>query len=94
MPAAEMDSVEDPPALTEAGLNVAVTPLGAPETVRLTVAALPEVTAVEIVLVPLDPCATDTDAGFALMLKSFTGIVSVTLVLWVLLPSVPVIASV
>jgi len=31
-------------------------PLGAPETVRATVPALPEVTAVEIVLVPEVPC--------------------------------------
>ncbi len=90
-----MDRFDDAPAVTEVGLKVAVTPLGAPVTPRLTVPALPETTAVEIVLLPLDPCATDTDVGLALMLKSFAaGMVRPTVVLWLLLPSVPVIVRV
>ena len=49
---------------------MAVTPLGAPETDRLTVCALPEIVAVEIVLLPLEPAAIDTAAGLALIEKS------------------------
>src|SRR2546421_7619982 len=49
-------SVELPPAVTDVGLSAAVAPLGTPVTERLTVCALPEVTAVEIVLVPEAPC--------------------------------------
>ena len=48
-------SVELPPALTEVGLKVAVAPLGTPEILKVTVCVPPEVTAVEMVLVP-DEC--------------------------------------
>ena len=68
-------SVDEPPEVTDVGLTVAVTPLGAPATVRLTVCALPEIVAVEIVLLPLEPAAIDTAAGLALNEKSFVVVV-------------------
>ena len=75
MPAAVLAStvaviVEEPPAVTDAGLNVTVTPLGCPLALRLTDCAAPLVTAVEIVDVPLAPCATLRLLGFALIEKS------------------------
>jgi hypothetical protein len=88
----ETDNVELPPALTEAGLRLAVTPAGAPLTLRLTVPAAPEVTAVLIVALPAAPWATLIDAGLALIEKSFTtgtGTVNETVVLCVFAPSVP-----
>ena len=48
-------SVELLPAVTEDGLNEAVAPAGNPLADKLTVSALPLVTAVEIVLVPEVP---------------------------------------
>ena len=65
-------SVELPPALTEVGLKVAVAPLGTPEILKVTVCVPPEVTAVEIVLVP-DECFPDRAklVGFAEIEKSF-----------------------
>ena len=66
-----IERVELPPAVTLVGLSVAVTPLGAPETASDTVLALPDTTAVEMVLDPAAPCATLTLAGEAVMLKSF-----------------------
>ena len=47
--------VELPPAVTELGLKLAVTPLGSPLADSDTVCADPLVTAVEIVEVPDDP---------------------------------------
>ena len=63
-------SVELPPAVTEGGLNDADAPAGSPLADKLTVSALPLVTAVEIVLVPDAPCTADTLFGFALIEKS------------------------
>jgi hypothetical protein len=60
-----------PPAVTDGGLSDALAPLGAPETEKLTVSALPEVTAVEIVLVPEAPCARVKVVGLAEIEKSF-----------------------
>ncbi len=59
------------PAVTEVGLNDAVAPLGRPEALRFTVWALPEVTAVLMVLVPDAFCAMLKLDGDALMEKSF-----------------------
>jgi len=91
-------SVELPPAVTEVGLTVAVAPAGVPLTVRLIVSAVPLVRAVEIVDVPLAPCATERLAGLALIEKSFGGggavTVSVTVVECVALVAVPVTVSV
>jgi hypothetical protein len=58
-------SVELPPAVTDDGLSDAVAPDGAPETERLTDPALPEVTAVDIELVPEFPCWMVTLVGLA-----------------------------
>src|SRR5207248_1238775 len=71
-------SVELPPAVTDAGLSVAVAPAGVPFTVRFTVSAEPLVTAVEMVDVPFAPCTSERLAGLALIEKSFaTGAVIV-----------------
>ena len=67
-----MLKVDELPEVTDVGFRVAVTPLGAPETLRLTVCAEPEVVAVEIVLLVLFPAVTETDAGLALIEKSLT----------------------
>jgi hypothetical protein len=48
-------SVEEPPALTEPGLNEIVTPAGWPLALRVTLWAAPLTTAVEIVEVPFCP---------------------------------------
>ena len=77
MPAAAVPaptvSVALPPAVTEVGLSDAVAPEGVPVTDSETVCALPLVTAVEMVEVPEAPCCTLSEAGFALMEKSFAG---------------------
>jgi hypothetical protein len=88
-------SVELPPAVTDVGLSDADAPLGTPETVRLTVCALPEVTAVKMELEPELPCCTLTLAGLAAIEKSFGGwvTVSVTEVACVIEPSTPVTVS-
>jgi len=70
--------VELCPADTEAGLNTTVTPLGCPVAVRLMVCALPEVTAVLMVLEPEEPCWMDRLAGLAEMEKSFGSGVTVS----------------
>src|SRR3989440_479167 len=67
-------SVELPPAVTDVGLSAAVAPLGTPVTERLTVCALPEVTAVEIVLVPEAPCTRLKLVGLAAIEKLFVGV--------------------
>jgi hypothetical protein len=66
-----MLSVDEAPEATEVGFRVAVTPLGAPETLRFTVSDDPDVTAVETVLLVLLPATTETDVGLALIEKSF-----------------------
>jgi hypothetical protein len=66
-------SVEDAPAVTEDGENDAVAPLGKPLALSETDCALPDVTAVETVAVPLDPAATLTDVGLTATEKSFAG---------------------
>lgn len=89
--------MDEPPAVTEVGLTLAVGPLGETLVVRLTVPALPLVTAVLMVDVPLAPCAIERLVGLALIEKSLVGgavTVTVTEVEWVLLPSVPVTVTV
>jgi hypothetical protein len=68
--AAVMVSVELAPAVTLVGLNDAVAPAGSPEAERATVWGEPLVTAVEIVVVALDPWLTVTPGGLAPMEKS------------------------
>jgi len=73
-------SVELPPALTDVGLKAAVAPLGTPEILKVTVCVPPEVTAVEIVLVP-DACfpARVRLVGLAEIEKSFVTEVTVSI---------------
>ncbi len=72
VPLAENVSVELPlpGAAMEAGLKLAVTPAGRPETDKEIAALKPPVTAVEIVLLPEAPWVTDKLVGEALRLKS------------------------
>jgi hypothetical protein len=85
--------VDDDPAVTDAGLNETAVPAGAPDELSETDCAAPLVTAVEIVTVPFEPCATLTDVGLAEIEKSDGGAavtVSVTVVVCVALEPVPV----
>ena len=85
--------VDDPPAVTDEGLKVTVDPSGWPLALSATDCAEPLVTAVEIVDVPLAPCATDKLVGFTLMEKSFGGgavTVRLTVVVCAALAAVPV----
>jgi len=67
-----------PPARTELGFRLAVVSAAAPPTVRSTTSAVPLVTTVAMVEVPLLPWTMDRLAGFALIEKSFvTGAVIV-----------------
>ena len=89
--------VEELPEVTDVGLTVAVTPLGAPETDRLMVCAVPFVVAVAIVLVPPVPATNDNDVGLAEMLKSLGALfttVRATVVLCDPLLADPVIVTV
>jgi len=65
--------VDEPPAVTEAGLKPTFEPAGTPLALRLTDWAEPLVTAVEIVEVPLLPCAMLTLPGLAAIEKSLGG---------------------
>jgi len=67
-------SVEPPPTVMNAGLKETVGPSGLTLALTYTVPALPAVRAVEIVLVPLDPCWILRVLGVALMEKSLTGV--------------------
>ena len=59
--------------MTEVGLSEAVGPAGETLAVRLTVPAVPLVTAVLMVEVPLPPCAMERLVGLALIEKSLGG---------------------
>ena len=86
-------SVDEPPDVTEAGLNDAEAPAGRPVADNETVCAEPDVVAVLMVDVPEPPAETDTVDGEAAIEKSFatTGvIVNVTLAVCVALAPVPV----
>ena len=91
VPAATADvvaivAVDDPPAVTEDGANVTVTPVGAPLAANDTDCADPEVTAVLTVAAVVAPGATEPDVGLVLIEKSLvTGgvTVNVNVVLWV-----------
>jgi len=50
---------------TEDGLKLAVTPDGRPDAVRLVAELKPPVLVTVTVLVPVAPCCTDTEDGFA-----------------------------
>jgi hypothetical protein len=79
------------------GLNPAVTPLGKPEALKVTLPVKPFTGFTVIVLVPLFPCVTVTELGFAVRLKfgaaaAFT--VRLNVVVFVKLPDVPVMVTV
>lgn len=77
--------------------NAAVTPLGNPLALRVVAELNPPVLVIVIVLVPLLPCVTVTEAGDALTLKFGVAdelTVSVTVVDAVRLPDVPVMVTV
>lgn len=85
--------VDEPPAVTDAGLNATVVPDGWPVALRLTVCAEPLSTTVLIVDVPFEPCATARLAGLAVIEKSDGGAgftVRLTLVVCVAVEPVPV----
>jgi hypothetical protein len=80
-----------------AGLNEAVTPLGSPVAVKVTLPVNPPVSVTMTVSVSLAPCLTDTVAGEDVRLKPATGkalTVSAMVVLAVVAPEVPVIVTV
>ena len=64
-------SVDEPPLVTDAGENDAVTPLGRPLALSETVWAEPDVVAVDTVAVVPDPAVTVADDGLSEIEKSF-----------------------
>jgi hypothetical protein len=58
-------NADDPEPVIDVGLNVAVTPAGAPLAVSATAESNPPTTVLVIVEPPLLPCTTETDPGEA-----------------------------
>jgi hypothetical protein len=71
-------SVELCPAVTDAGLNVALAPKGSPLAERVTVRAVPDTTSVLTANVVLEPATTVRLAGLALIEKSSVAVAAVT----------------
>jgi hypothetical protein len=69
-----------PPAVTDAGVNDTVAPVGAPVADRATDCAEPDVTDVLTVADAALPAATDADAGATDTAKSLAGAVAVPVV--------------
>jgi hypothetical protein len=65
--------VDEPPEVTEEGLNEAVAPAGRPEAERFTVWALPLVVAVETVAETEPPAVTEPEVGDTETEKSLVG---------------------
>jgi hypothetical protein len=63
-----------PPAVTDEGFKLAEAPAGAPLTDRLTVSAVPETIAVEMVLLPVPFWFMVSVLGLAAMLKSLEAV--------------------
>jgi hypothetical protein len=77
--------------------NAAVTPLGRPDALNVVAELNPPVLVMVIVLVPLAPCVTVTEAGDAATVKFGVAVeftVSASVVVAVKLPEVPVIVTV
>jgi len=72
-------SIEPCPAVTDAGLNVALAPDGSPVAERVTVRAVPDTTCVLTENVVLEPATTVRLAGLALIEKSSIAAVTVRL---------------
>ena len=83
--------VEVPVPVIDVGLKPTVTPVGCPDADNVTAESNPPVTVLVIVEVPELPCATETDEGDALREKPAAAVtVSVTVVVSLVLPEVPV----
>ena len=83
--------VPDPGAAIGLGLKLTVVPVGAPLADRLMALLKPPLTVVVMVEVPCAPCATLTEDGAALMVKSAGAVTeSVTLVVCWIPPPLPV----
>lgn len=85
--------VPEPGAAMEAGLRVAVTPVGAPVAVKAIAELKPPETVVVSVDAPLLPCTTETDAGEAASVKAGVATavtVSEIVAEWVMLSPLPV----
>ena len=72
-------SVEPCPAVTDAGLNVALAPVGSPVAESVTIRAVPDTTCVLTENVVLEPATTVRLAGLALIEKSSVAAVTVRL---------------
>ena len=88
--------VEDPEpgAAIDAGLNAAVAPDGSPDALRAIAELKPPEIAAWMVLVPLAPCTTETDAGDAAMVNAGAVTVSATVAVCVNVPAAPVTVTV
>jgi len=80
----------EPGAAIGLGLKLTVVPVGAPLADRLMALLKPPLTVVVMVEVPWPPCATLTEDGAALIVKSGPATVSVTLVVCWIPPPLPV----
>ena len=89
-----MVEAPDPGAAMDVGLKLTVTPAGWPVALKATAELNPPETAVAIVLVPLDPRATDAAVGEAVMVNAGAITVSETVAVLVTPPPVPVTVTV
>jgi hypothetical protein len=88
-------SVDEPPAVTLLGANVAVAPAGRPLADNAMVSGVPANAVVDTVVVPLAPCTTVTVVGAALIEKSGkASTTNDTVVVCVAEGAVPVIVTV
>jgi hypothetical protein len=82
--------VPEPGAAIDAGLKMAVVPVGSPDTLSAIAEAKPPETAVVMTLVPLAPCAMDSVGGAAAMVNAGAVTVRDTVAVCVSPPPVPV----
>lgn len=90
------DMVDDPEPVTEAGLKLALAPAGNPLTLKLTLLANPPDPVTVAVYDVFPPAVTVAEAGVAEMEKSPTTgafTTSVTVVVWLRVPLVPVMVN-
>ena len=90
------DIVDEPEPVTEVGLKLALAPAGNPLTLKVTLLAKPPEPVTVVVYDVFPPAATVAEAGVAEMEKSPTTgafTTSVTKVVWLTVPLVPVIVN-